>query len=179
MSWSQILDELVKIFTILGISGGGLFALHHYLKSRVYKFKFEQNISGRIISIDQVEYLVISVSLINVGLSKIDIRQKGSGIELFACEKKVAIDNAKNVDWQYKGTFGVLEKHDWIESGETIQDELLIAIPKNKYIAFRAHFRIMANKVQRNAFKVLERPTTKEAPKKRSNQLNGKEESDA
>jgi len=164
MSWSQILDELVKIFTILGISGGGLWAIHHYLKGRVYKFKLEQNISGRFVFSDKIEYLVISISLKNVGLSKIDIEQKGSGLQLFACEKKAAIDQAENVEWQSLRIFKVLEKHSWIESGETIQDELLIAIPKKNYIAFRARFRIISNEIQRDVFKVIERPITKEAP---------------
>ena len=127
----------------------------------VYKFKLEQNVSGRIISIDKIEYAVISISLKNVGLSKIDLQREGSGVKLDACEEKAAIEYAQNVKWREIGLFPVLEKHEWIESGEPIYDELLFVLPQKKFIAYRARFRIIANEIQRDVFKIIERKIPK------------------
>jgi hypothetical protein len=179
MRWLQILDGLEKIFTILAIIAGGLWAYYHYRKDRVHKIKFEHNISGKVIFSDKVEYLVIEICLKNLGLSKIDIKHEGSALRVFACEEKEAIPHVQDVEWQRIRTLKVFEKHQWIESGETIQEQRLIVVPKKNYFAYRAHLRITAKNTQRDVFKVIERPITKEALKKLSNQSKREEESDA
>lgn len=170
-----MLDALEKIFIILGIFVGGMWAYYHFIKGRVYKHRLEQNISGKIIFSDDVEYLVIKISLKNVGLSKIDIQQKGSALRVFACEEEKEVPNTVSVKWQRLRTFPVFKKHKWIESKETVQEERLIVIPKKNYVAYKAQLKLISKKLSWNIFTIIERNISKETSKKVISQINLKE----
>lgn len=152
-----MLDALEKIFTILAIIVGGCWAYFNYFKGRVYKLRLEPKIFGKIIFRDGIDYLIIKIQLKNVGLYKADIEQKGTALRIFSCEPPTEIFETQRVDLERLKTFEVFNKHKWIESGETIEEQKMIAVPAKNQIAYQLQLRIISKKIEWNIFEVIER----------------------
>ena len=152
-----MLDALEKIFTILAIMGGGLWAYYHYFKGRVYKLRLEPKIFGKVIARDDADYLITTVQLKNVGLYRADIEQKGTAFRIFACKPPTLLSKTQSVDLERLVTFEVFKKHGWIESGETIEEQKMIAVPVENQIAYQLQLRVVSKKIEWNAILVLDR----------------------
>lgn len=143
----NILDDLEKIFTILAIIIGGLWAYFNYFKGRVYRTRIEPKVSGKVFYKDDSAYLIVSAQLKNVGLSKVNLQKKGSGFRVFKYLGGSQPPGARTVKYHRLGTFSVFNDHRWIESGETIKEEQLIRLPKSDDFAFLLEMRIVAHKI--------------------------------
>ena len=164
-----MLDALEKIFTILALMGGGLWAYYHYFKGRVYKLRLEPKIFGKVIVRDGVDYLITKIQLKNVGLYKADIEQKGTAFRIFACKPPKVLSKTQSVDLKRLVTFEVFKKHGWIESGETIEEQKMILFPVENQIAYQLQLRVVSKKIEWNAILVVERH--REQPSNQVNQI--------
>src|SRR5205085_2054063 len=52
--------------------------------------------------------------------------------------------------------FPVFEKHGWVEPGELIEDQRLIALPAGKYVALRLSLRVTASGIEWNSWTIIE-----------------------
>ena len=105
--------------------------------------------------VDGQPHLVVSLTMENVGSSKVDIKQEGTGLRLFSPELQPAAAPPDQITWMRLGSFSVFEKHGWIESGESIQDQLLITLPK-AVSAFKLEFRVVAKGIEWQARAIVE-----------------------
>jgi hypothetical protein len=126
INWSETLSNTERVVKIAAVVIGGVWAYLKFIRGRVYRPRLEPSVSGRIAHVDGHPHLVVSLSMENVGSSKVDIDQKGTGLRLFSPELTPIATPPTQVGWMRLGTFSVFEKHGWIESGECIRDELLI-----------------------------------------------------
>ncbi len=144
---TKVFDLLEKGFTILAIVIGALWVYFNYFRSRVYRSRLEPKITGNIRSDDQGYYIKLHAELKNVGLSKVNIEQAGSGISVYTYEPLGETVKLKGAKWQHIGTRPVFKNHQWIEANETIEDQQLICISKGQYLAFRLVLRIVSKKI--------------------------------
>jgi hypothetical protein len=144
---TNILDNGQKIFTILGIAVGGVWVYFNFFKGRVYRVRIEPTISGEVFDNDDVTYVIVKIQLKNVGLSKVDIQQKGSGFRVYAYQGSGNISKTQRVKVERLGTFSIFEDHGWIESSEKITEEQLISLPKNNYFAFLLELRVVVQSI--------------------------------
>lgn len=143
----DFLDVIEKLLTILAIVVGGLWAYYNYFRGRVYKPRLEPNITGKLSSDDHHLHLHLNCKLKNVGLSKLDIDHDASGIRVFSYEPPGDITEIERADWQRIGTFPVFENHRWIETGETIENQILLSLQKGNCRAFRVVMRVVGRKI--------------------------------
>ena len=147
MDIKNILDNLQKVFTILAILIGGIWAYFNFFKGRVYRIRVEPTISGKVFDKDGTTYLIVKLQLKNAGLSKVDIQHKGSGFRIFTYKEEGQPPDTQPVESERLGTFSIFEDHGWIESGETIVEEQLVSIPNNHHFAFLLELRVVAHRV--------------------------------
>jgi hypothetical protein len=140
-----LLEAIEHIVTTAAIVIGGVWAYYRFIKDRVYRIRLEPSISGEIIRIDDRELLLVTLELKNAGVAKVNLKQEGSGFRVFTAAE-IEYDDVNLVEWNRAGTFPVFEDHVWIESGEVIREDHLIAVPYAACSSFRLELRIVSEK---------------------------------
>jgi hypothetical protein len=133
LDWPKLIECGQRLSETVAIIVGGLWTYHAYVKGRVYSHRLEPRVSGEIRCIEGINYIMGSMELSNVGASKVPI-MTSSALEVFGDRAyqlpKSDADRLafESVPWDDRPTaFGVFRSHEWIEPGETIQEEKIIA----------------------------------------------------
>jgi hypothetical protein len=156
----ELLDALQKLFTILAIIAGGVWAYFHYFRRRTYRLRLEPKVSGTVIFRDGMRYLIATAQLKNVGLSKARIEQRGTALRVYAYYPSAhTLSACRCVNTIRIATFPVFEHHEWIESGELIEDQRLIAMPSEEQIAFLVELRLVSRKISWRTTRIIELPS--------------------
>ena len=154
--WDTALGIAQKVLTIIGIIAGAIWTYFHYFRGRTYRPRLETSVAGKIIKQNETLLLVAKIKIKNVGLSKIDIKKKGSGMRIIGLEKK---DNVSKIE-KYEGvrlkTVSILENHSWIEPGETIDDVHTFILPNKAYFGLKLDVKLITKKIAWRFFSVDE-----------------------
>lgn len=158
-------NALQNIGTLVALIVGGIWTYYLFIKGRVLKPRLELDVSGEIIGIDSKKYIRITVTLKNVGSSKVEITREGFALDVFAQRPSPSVipeDSEKykilGIDWTRLLPFDVLTRHQWIEPGETIRDQLLAEILLTGSIAYRIDFVIFASGMRWTATSIVVQP---------------------
>ncbi len=168
---TKIIENLKNLFTIIAVIVGGLWAYYNYFKGRIYKTRLELQIDGQFLqNMDSIKIIIISYQLKNVGLSQVFINQEGSAIRIFSYDTSDYDPGFALAEWNDFTTLPIFQDHRWIESGETIEEQQLINLPRQKKVALKLILRIVSgDRLEWNAIKiipVLEEDTMKFAQQK-------------
>jgi len=141
--WKGFWDMAAHVGTLIGLAIAGVWAYFNFVKSRTYYPRMEMAVSGDVRARGAQQYLVPRVTLKNIGNSKVELRQSGSGYRIWLA--KGAIGDAGELAWSGgKPVFPIFVNHKWIEPGESIFDELsLFALPPD-CIATKIEVRLAA-----------------------------------
>jgi hypothetical protein len=131
-------DTLLRIFA-LGVAA--VWAYFKFAKGRVFRSRLEPVVTVESIVKNTFAYLNITITVKNVGLSKVDLHQDGTGLRVFGARSGWAT-KPMAADWDHLGTLSTLTAHSWIEPGETVEDQILFVVPGENTIAFRAELRV-------------------------------------
>jgi hypothetical protein len=130
LGWISVaLKDIETAIRIAALFIAGAWAYMKFVKGRVYYPRLELDVSGDAHVRDDHATLAVSIKVKNVGLSRVDIRQSGTGLRISAAEErspKIMIA----AEWRHLGTFPILESHAWIEPGEPVGEDRLIILPK-------------------------------------------------
>jgi hypothetical protein len=120
--WLGVADSVIKG---LAIVVGGFWTYLNYRRGRTFSKRLEPDISGHLFMQNERHFLFIQCRLKNVGLSKVQLDQKGSACMIFA----LTPDNLNPPeDGTPEDIFSVFKEHEWIEAGEPIaHDEIVPA----------------------------------------------------
>lgn len=137
----SILDTIEKVVKIVAYVVGALWVYFNFFKGRIYKPRLESKLEGELIKQETTSLIKISIQVKNVGLSKVNIKQKGTALRLLSY-------NPTNLNdpWLHQRTISVLLNHEWIEPGEPIEEQVLIPLPDSKIIAARAELILVSTK---------------------------------
>jgi hypothetical protein len=155
MDFSQILANLEKAFTIVAIIVAGLWAYFNYFKGRIYRPKLKPEITGIAVPEGDQHHLLITANLTNIGISKVDLQQRGTALRIYSCHKLDGINKVKSAEWIRVATYSVFENHGWIEAGETIEEQRLVSLPIKQEIAFQFALRVVSKKIEWNATSIV------------------------
>jgi hypothetical protein len=140
-SWiGSALKDIEMVARIAAVIVVGGWAYMKFVRGRVFHSRLELDVAGSAQArVDQAT-LAISIKVKNVGLSRVDIHQKGSGLRVLN-EKKSAPKGIISAEWHHLGTFPILENHSWIEPGETVGEEMLVILPNDalNYVLLELH----------------------------------------
>src|SRR5829696_2323075 len=126
-----IADILQNLFTTAAIIIGAIWTYFKFFKGRTYEMRLEPEVTGRIFTINGLDHLLAAIRLKNVGLSKVDIEQKYSGLWVLSSKPPLDTGIVKNAAWDKLAAFPIFESHESIEPDEEIKEQRLIVIPRN------------------------------------------------
>jgi len=139
-------DILQKLFTIAAIIVGAIWTYFNFFRGRTYRTRLEPEVSGKVVTLNGLSHLMTTMSLKNVGLSRVDIEQKGSALQVLSYNGPVSKEHVMSATWEALAAFPIFESHQWIEPGETVKEERLIAIPTSGRKAFQLQLHIVSKK---------------------------------
>jgi hypothetical protein len=64
----------------------------------------------------------------NIGASVVELLQKGTGLRLSVLAPEQPQPPPAPAGWSSLKVFEILGRHDWVEPGETVSDDLLISL---------------------------------------------------
>lgn len=159
---SKIIEDWKNLATALGIFVGGLWAYIKYFRGRTFKPRLELQVSGQLINEGQVNCILATMHIKNIGLSQVKLEKKYSHVEIslyqpeaydFMYKKTENVEKIRLAIWNEFANFYVFQPHGWIEPGETITDHILVTLPPSNLIASKLDFCLTSHKKlwQRNA----------------------------
>ena len=150
-----VLDVIQKAFTIAGILIGGTWAYYKFVKGRVFGTRLEPALSGKALLAEKVTYLVVTITLKNVGLSKVDVEPKGTALRVSTHKALSGLNESLEAEWRHVATFSIFANHRWIEPGETITEDRVIAVPGDNHFAFLLEMRVVSHRLSFETNKAL------------------------
>jgi len=156
MSTAQIVDVANKIIASLGLILGGIFAYYKFIKGRIYKFRLQPNVLGEVVQKDKNKYLIATIHLKNIGISRIPIQNEGSALSLYFSETAfTALDEPYIMEWNESIPVSIFEDVEQLESGETIGKKYLISLPHETPPAVKMELRIVAHEYEWTATAIV------------------------
>jgi hypothetical protein len=143
---SLTLEDIEHLLTSLGILAAGVWAYFNYFRGRTYRPRLEPKVTATVTAQCDACYLAITTSVKNVGLSKVDITQEGTVLTVSAAPPPALVKQAQEFEWIELRYLETLTDHEWIEPGEQIDEQRIVAIPANHYLAFRVEVRLVSKK---------------------------------
>lgn len=141
--WKGLWDMAAHVGTVIGLGVAGVWAYFNFVKSRTYYPRMELTASGDIRAKASDHYLVPRVSLHNIGKSKVELQQSGSGYRVWIAKGEA--DQYGELIWSGgKPVFEIFTQHQWIEPGESIFDEVSLLLLPRDCIAVKIEVRLSA-----------------------------------
>jgi hypothetical protein len=131
------IEDWARLVQIAAIIVGGIAAYIKWFRGRLYETRLEVSVTGSLIETSPRQLLAIARAK-NVGLSKVSIRQE------LTCEPGSKV---LSVGWKREATFPVFQEHEWIESNETIESQLLVTLPDGQSGAYRLELLLTSGKI--------------------------------
>lgn len=108
--------------------------------------RLEPKISGSVVCRDGISYLLVTASVRNIGLSKVEITHDLSGFRITSHKPLSNLTAPQLVYWRNPAVFDVFVDDPWIEPGETVEEQHLVSIPncESEHFAFNLELRIVS-----------------------------------
>lgn len=155
-AFQDVLGSIKTIAETLGLIIGGLWAYYKFFKGRTFRPRLELTVAGKTWHAKHLTHLVASLQIKNVGLSKLELSQEGSALRVFSHALNKPEEAPAVVEWNRQITLSVFEKHRWIEPGETISDQMLIALRDINHSAIKMELRIVSNGIEWNSLTIVD-----------------------
>jgi hypothetical protein len=130
------IEDWARLVQTAAIIVGGIAAYIKWFRGRLYETRLEISVVGSLVEASPPQ-IVATARLKNVGLSRVPIEQAGSGFRVFSAIPTQPQSELLSVGWKREGTFSVFQQHGWIESNETIEDQLLVTVPEGRQGTYR------------------------------------------
>ncbi len=124
-SVNAVVNIIGTCVTAIAIIIGGIWAYFKFAKGRTYRPRLEVLLAGQWWLVNKKWLLQARVTVRNVGSSKVELLQKGTGLGVSV----LAVDQPPppaSAIWASKRVFVILNEQEWIESGEAVSDDLLL-----------------------------------------------------
>lgn len=126
-----VVDILQALITTAAILVGGIWAYFKFAQGRTFRPRIEVDLSGQWRDVGESKLLHARIRVKNIGLSKITLIQKGTGLRASLLAENQPSPPARS-SWRDGRVYTILDKHAWIEPGETVSDELLVHLGVSK-----------------------------------------------
>ncbi len=140
---SKLIGTAESGLRILAYIVGGLFAYWKFFKGRTFHPRLEPSVTAAARTEAGQVILRVSCKLKNVGLSSIDLDREHSAIRILLRDLPLSSDIAE-IEWGRKSNLSVdvFQNHEWIEGGETIEDQHLFVFPSMPRQSCRVELRM-------------------------------------
>jgi len=148
----HIASGLSSLVTAVAVFIGGIWAYRKFVRGRTFKPRSAPKASAQWHVLPGVGHVLqVRISVTNIGATNINLIQRDTGLTIsFPAAVQSTAAHRRNDPWwanvrwdpvaQLEGgdqprTFAILKKHQWIEPGETVFDDLLLNLGRDPTIA--------------------------------------------
>jgi hypothetical protein len=145
-NWKEVADTTQAFATAGGIVVGGVFAYYKFVKDRIYRPRVDLDIQAGAVELGDGRFLKCAVIMRNRGATRIKIDRDATAL-LVAPERRPDSD-FQVMRWMKDegAVVGVFENHSWLESTETVRDEVLVRVPDDTGVAYRLRLRVVVRR---------------------------------
>src|SRR5258706_84773 len=146
---------------------GAVWGYYTFVRSRTFKRRLDPAISGSVRREGSSVYVRVSSKVKNIGLCKVKLSQKGTAVKISSHTPKES-DGIEAATWEHLETASVFLKHAVLEPGETVNDEVLIAVPTVDRQVFKLELRLISkrliwNNIEWNTISIIDPAETENA----------------
>jgi hypothetical protein len=150
----DIVDIVAGIVTALATVRAGGFAYYRFVKGRVFHPRLTVNAQARQLRVDATSYVLTTLEVANVGLSRIDLDD--ATLRVSSLVGHAVADAASVPQRVWLDTAQVLLAHTWIESGEKLTEQSLLTLPIGHNAPVLIDLRLVAQQVSLSATAIAE-----------------------
>jgi hypothetical protein len=121
--WISAVQNAVQAAAIIV---GGMWAYWKFVRGRTFHRRAELEVDASLLSSRTPRVVRAKVTLRNTGAADIPVR--AAVLRIFAFAPSYADADNEETGWRRIGTTGVFQDHQWIESQETVTDDVLIEL---------------------------------------------------
>jgi hypothetical protein len=143
-AWKDVADTVQAFVTAGGIIVGGVFTYYKFGKDRIYRPRVDIGIECSRVQLGDQHLLKCRLTLENKGATKLPLLHKGTA--LIIRPGQVDVQPMRVPDWgdlDASAVIDVFTLHDWLESSETIRDEVLVSTDSDPLRPYRVELRIV------------------------------------
>jgi len=147
VNWARTKDfteAFANVTQTLALIAGGVWAYFKFAKGRTFRDRLSPTLSGKLISIDGSVFLIVTIQLKNVGLSRIAFDQEVSSLAVFEFvpSQTEEILSVKNSLVASLMGFGDTDRY--IEPNEVFERQTLIALPHVSSIGYQLELNVLS-----------------------------------
>jgi hypothetical protein len=154
----DFVDIVFKSIAAIATIVGGAWAYYHFIKGRVFKPRLTLSTSARRLQTQGTEYVLSTIELSNVGLSRIEI----ASADIRVCSISGTAVDLPQLIWLK--TVNVLLAHSSVEPGEILKEQNILALASDQNLPILLDFRVVAKGISFTATTIAE-PSDQDDPK--------------
>lgn len=135
--WVKFTQAIANAAQAVGIMVGGAWVYFKFLRGRTFAHRAEVDLEASLVHVGGKSLIKAKATLKNDGLSKVPLRKDFKWVEMAASTAAPELLGA-NMDWEPIVSLDVFTDHGWVESQETISDEVLFPVPEGANGPWRA-----------------------------------------
>ena len=148
VDWARTKDfaeAFANVTQSLALIAGGVWAYFKFAKGRTFRDRLNPAVSGKLVSIDGSVFLMVTIRLQNVGLSRIALDQDVSALDVFEyvpsqTGELLIVENSR------LASFRVFRDTDrYIEPNEIVERQALIALSRVSALGYQVEFEVFSD----------------------------------
>jgi hypothetical protein len=143
-SWDKVTQAVLNVAQTVALVVGAAWVYFKFIRGRTFARRAELGVTGDLMEIADQLVMKAVVELKNTGLSKLPLRTDLTWVELLATASSSWAAQT-NLRWEKRMNTPVFVDHKWVESQETISDEVLMPVDTrggDPWLAFRLHVEV-------------------------------------
>jgi len=148
VDWTRTKDfaeAFASITQSLALIAGGVWAYFKFAKGRTFQERLTPTLTGRLVSIDECVFLVITMQFKNVGLSRIAFDQETSLLAVFEFVPSKT-EEILRVNDSLLASFRVFRDKDrYIEPNEVVERQRLFVLPEGPSIGYQLEIEVVTD----------------------------------
>ena len=130
VDWSQIASNLL---TAAALIVGGFWTYFNFFRGRVYGHRLDLTVTGQYLEAGEGRYLTIQVTAKNIGLSRFVLKDDASVLRISSSPAGAYLKDrgTYRAYFVHEASFAVLKDTSWIDAGETVGDQRVLAVPED------------------------------------------------
>jgi len=145
----NVLETAETFLQIVAYVIGAGWVYFNFFKGRTYRPRLELKIAGQLSRTTTPQFVVATLQVKNVGLSKVDVSQQGTAIRV------LVFDSTAQNQWKHITTVPLLQSHQWIEPSEALEEQSLVPLQLANVVAVRIEAIITGTKTMWETFTIV------------------------
>jgi hypothetical protein len=142
--WTTISGTVESLVTAGGIVAGGIFTYYKFAKDRIYRPRVDLGLAGRIIEYDDGRRtLTCTVTVHNMGATKLELHHAGTAVIVRPVDLGDPMTKPTIGGLDDAIVMDVFARHDWLESTETIREDVVARAADDLSAVYRVELRLI------------------------------------